>query len=468
MPDQCLQAQFRSRTGSPRLSARRCALSLTPPDSAPVVEEISSLQNNLVKHCVRVRQNSKYREEEGTVIISGADLVSEVAQCASVEVLFVVQGSLVPDLPAQRVVHVTPAVMQKLTGLESVSPSTLAAEVAIPSPADFCGGWRPGQLRRLLVLDRLQDPGNLGTLLRTALALGWGGVLLLPGCCDPYNDKALRAGRGAAFRLPLASGTLEDVRRIAPKHGLTCLAAEPHGVASGQPAGPSQAPLSRQPEQQEEQHGEVQQQPPPGGQSATAVGGGEFESWLWDESEEAAGNGSSAGQGRQREQPAQQAQQGVCLALGSEGQGLSEELLGLCTPVAIPQLGDMESLNVAAAGAILMFALSDAAAQLAAALEGAGALAPQQLAPRAQRARQPASSGGQRAQQAAGRKPRRQQQQPEQRREWQQKGRQRRGGGEERKEGVGSGEMPPRRGREATRAGSGGRTGSNGRAWEGR
>ena len=49
-----------------------------------------------VKHCVKVRQNSKYREEEGTVIISGADLVSEVALCASVKVLFVTQGSLVP------------------------------------------------------------------------------------------------------------------------------------------------------------------------------------------------------------------------------------------------------------------------------------------------------------------------------------------------------------------------------------
>lgn len=58
-------------------------------------------------------------------------------------------------------VRVTPAVMQKITGLESVSLSTLAAEVSIPQPADFVVGWRRGQLRRLLVLERLQDPGNL-------------------------------------------------------------------------------------------------------------------------------------------------------------------------------------------------------------------------------------------------------------------------------------------------------------------
>jgi hypothetical protein len=60
--------------------------------------------------------------------------------------------------------------MQKITGLESVSASTLAAEVAIPAPADFMAGWRPGQLRKLLVLDRLQDPGNL---VRHRWLAGW-------------------------------------------------------------------------------------------------------------------------------------------------------------------------------------------------------------------------------------------------------------------------------------------------------
>jgi len=46
-----------------------------------------------------------------------------------------------------------------------------------------------GRITRLLALDGIQDPGNLGTLVRTALALGWDAVALLPGTCDPYNDK---------------------------------------------------------------------------------------------------------------------------------------------------------------------------------------------------------------------------------------------------------------------------------------
>ena len=64
-----------------------------------------------------------------------------------------------------------------------------------------------------------------GTLLRTALALGWGGALLLPGCCDPFNDKALRASRGATFRLPLAPGTCQVLSQVSIM--LACLV--PHG-----------------------------------------------------------------------------------------------------------------------------------------------------------------------------------------------------------------------------------------------
>lgn len=59
------------------------------------------------------------------------------------------------------------------------------------------------RVQRLLVLDQVQDPGNLGTLLRNAEALEWDAVFLL-GCCDPYNDKAIRAARGSTFQVPVS------------------------------------------------------------------------------------------------------------------------------------------------------------------------------------------------------------------------------------------------------------------------
>ena len=65
----------------------------------------------------------------------------------------------------------------------------------------------PGRGRPVLVLDAVQDPGNVGTLLRTAFALGAAGAVLLRGSADLQNPKVLRAGMGATFRLPIVSAT---------------------------------------------------------------------------------------------------------------------------------------------------------------------------------------------------------------------------------------------------------------------
>lgn len=222
-----------------------------------------------------------------------------------IETLFIVGDAAIPNVDAARVVSVTESVMKKITGLDSVSASTVAAEVTQFHPADF-EEWEPGQLQRLLVLERNQDPGNMGTLLRTALALGWQGAFLLQGCADPMNEKSLRASRAAPFRLPIAQGTIDEWLAICDRHGMVRLAADPH-------------PASK------------------------------------DQRDQLAGTAN--GTESTSDPP-------VCLVLGNEGQGLSEDVLRHCLPVAIPMPGEMESLNVAAAGAILMFMLSQGAPQL--------------------------------------------------------------------------------------------------------
>eukprot|EP00466_Bigelowiella_natans_P019351 jgi/Bigna1/128003/aug1.5_g2711 len=77
-------------------------------------------------------------------------------------------------------------------------------------------------MKRLIILDGIQDPGNLGTLLRTALGLGWDGAFLLKNTCDPFNQKAIRAARGACFRLPLyTEGSLDDLQELLRDHDFT-------------------------------------------------------------------------------------------------------------------------------------------------------------------------------------------------------------------------------------------------------
>ena len=151
-----------------------------------------------------------------------------------------------------------------------------------------------------------------GTLLRTAVALGWEACFLLPGCCDPFNDKALKAGRGAAFKLPLAEGNWQALRQVLERHNMQCYGASPHIEESQTPR---QRPL--------------------------------VESKLEELSEEPAVRSNA-----------------VCIVLGSEGQGLSETAMQHSMPLSIPMTGAMESLNVSQAGAILMYALGGKTSEL--------------------------------------------------------------------------------------------------------
>jgi len=134
-------------------------------------------------------------------------------------------------------------------------------------------------------------------------------VLLLPGCCDPFNEKALRASRGAALRLPLVEASWEELTSIAADANLLLLAAEPEEGTDGS-------------------------------------------------------SSSSSSSSKQQQDQQQLGKPGVCLVLGSEGQGLSSTALQLCHPVTIPMVGLMESLNVSIAGGILMFMLSEGREQL--------------------------------------------------------------------------------------------------------
>jgi TrmH family RNA methyltransferase len=84
----------------------------------------------------------------------------------------------------------------------------------------------------LLVLAGLQDPGNVGTLLRSAEAFAAGGVLLLPGTASPWNPKALRASAGSAFRVPAITVSESEALSLLHEHGVPAVAAVARGGAT--------------------------------------------------------------------------------------------------------------------------------------------------------------------------------------------------------------------------------------------
>ena len=171
---------------------------------------ITSTKNEIVKSVRRLRDRSA-RRESGQHLIEGERLVFDALEAGIVpETLFIEQGrtdfeARVSALGAE-FFSVSRAVLE--TVCDTSAPQGIAAAVRTPdltapeSAEDFPHGL-------IAALDALQDPGNLGTILRTADALEVP-VVLLDGCADTYNPKTVRASMGAVFRTQPVSMTRQQ------------------------------------------------------------------------------------------------------------------------------------------------------------------------------------------------------------------------------------------------------------------
>ena len=165
---------------------------------------ITSTSNWRVKRIRALQTNRRDRWKERRFILEGSRLSHEVIQA---------------DVPVELVLHTEdfkakePGLIHLLARLgcevQSVSEAVMAACSDTESPAGilvvapFPELKIPEKLTLALVVDRMADPGNLGTLLRTAWAAGVEALFLTEGCVDPFNPKVIRAGAGAHFYLPV-------------------------------------------------------------------------------------------------------------------------------------------------------------------------------------------------------------------------------------------------------------------------
>lgn len=155
---------------------------------------ITSKSNNLIKKTKKLLKK-KYREQ--SYLIEGWHLFEE-AEEANAEFLniFVLEDFADRVEHMSNVTFVTPEVLKELT--DSKTPQGIIAEVAMPilPLANLKAG-------RYLVLEDVQDPGNVGTMIRTADAAGLDGVLISDKSADIYNQKTLRSMQGSHFHLPV-------------------------------------------------------------------------------------------------------------------------------------------------------------------------------------------------------------------------------------------------------------------------
>lgn len=167
---------------------------------------ITSISNTRIKEA-RKLQNRRQRQATGRLLLEGVRLISDAFQSGIVPHLLFFVPELMDATPqgAHLLAQVQSAGVECLactetvfaTLAETMTPQGVAAIVPLPQlPA-------PPQPTFTLILDQVRDPGNAGTLLRSAEAAGVELVLCGPETVDVFNDKVVRAGMGAHFRLPL-------------------------------------------------------------------------------------------------------------------------------------------------------------------------------------------------------------------------------------------------------------------------
>ena len=191
----------------------------------------------------------KGRPREGLVLVEGVRSSAEVLAAAA-DIRFVVRSPRLLDTEAGR------ALASALAARGSETAEVDATEMSDTDLADLSDTEHPqgilcvcteprldlARLRErnpatLLLLDGLQDPGNLGTLIRAARAFGVDAVVVLDGSVDPWNPKAVRAAAGAGFHTPIVRATWADAGQWLEEQHIEILAADPAGddVRSFQP-----------------------------------------------------------------------------------------------------------------------------------------------------------------------------------------------------------------------------------------
>ena len=180
-------------------------------------ERITSRRNPLAVRLKRLGTDKKARRAEGRFLCEGVKLVEEALRWgAEVELLAAAEGAaLPPGLPPEtRRVELSAELLDYVSTVDT--PQGVLALCRTPEtapPAELPPG-------RYLVLDGVQDPGNVGTIWRTADAFGAQGLFLLPGCAEPFSPKTVRSTMGACFRLPVWEAELETLSALLGRAGL--------------------------------------------------------------------------------------------------------------------------------------------------------------------------------------------------------------------------------------------------------
>ena len=174
--------------------------------------KITSRKNAFIQQVRRLLTSRKERQQAGLFVADGTKLLQEAIRFwDGLDTVILTEGVEVQVPDHVRVVTVSQEIMEYISPMETPQGALFLCK--LPHQTQFLP--TPG----MLLLDGIQDPGNIGTILRTADALDIP-VALLEGCADPYSHKVVRASMGAVFRTPVVQTTWAEVQTACKAAGI--------------------------------------------------------------------------------------------------------------------------------------------------------------------------------------------------------------------------------------------------------
>lgn len=161
---------------------------------------ITSTDNSKIKYINKLK-NKKYRDSENKFIIETFNLVEEAEKENLLSEVFLLEGEELPFNVSCPVYYITETVMNKIKNVNTSKVIGICKKKEIDS---IFG-------KRILLLDGVSDPGNLGTIIRSSVAFDVDTIVLSLDSCDLYNDKVIRASEGAIFKINILREDLEKV-----------------------------------------------------------------------------------------------------------------------------------------------------------------------------------------------------------------------------------------------------------------
>lgn len=201
-----------------------------------MTEKITSASNPRVKRLTALRKKAKQRKEEQAFILEGERLYMDTPREFLKEIYMTeefLNEKLSGNAPENCTI-VTPQILQKISDTDTPQGVLCVAKMPVYEREDLLGGSHnsdvPGTGRTkplLLILENIQDPGNLGTMMRTAEAAGVTGVLMSRDTVDLFNPKTVRATMSAIFRVPFlyTDDLTGEIKRLREESGIEVYAA---------------------------------------------------------------------------------------------------------------------------------------------------------------------------------------------------------------------------------------------------